>query len=425
MAEETNTMTTVSSSSPPPANSASQSATAATVAAATAVSVAAGTTVSGTVSQLCRVKLTEQQLETATHDELVKHWRDQDAYVDMIEAQATSNEAEVTSLKESEERLKQQHADLLLREKVLVRRLAAKEQEMQEYAAQLSELKAGQAPGASALRSALLDPAVNLLLQRLRQELASTRTRLEETQNELSAWKFTPDSNTGKRLMAKCRLLYQENEELGRVISSGRVAKLEGELALQKSFSEEVKKSQSELDEFLQDLDEDVEGMQSTIYYLQQELRKAKDTVVNLEQENMSLRSCGNNCDEVSNGGGRPRTPQSVPVNGMTVCNGMMQQQWDGRTKQPVDGRDDECSSDSGGLIIKIAPEDEMSDGDSKVRQNENNPVTTPRKRTSSEDSDDVPLIKKVCRDSELSIHYSDEELSLLNGETVRVDNKC
>ena len=45
--------------------------------------------------------------------------------------------------------------------------------------------------------------------------------------------------------MAKCRLLYQENEELGRVVSSGRLAKLEGDLALQKSFSEEVKKSQS------------------------------------------------------------------------------------------------------------------------------------------------------------------------------------
>lgn len=45
--------------------------------------------------------------------------------------------------------------------------------------------------------------------------------------------------------MAKCRLLYQENEELGKMISSGRLAKLEGDLALQKSFSEEVKKSQS------------------------------------------------------------------------------------------------------------------------------------------------------------------------------------
>lgn len=48
-------------------------------------------------------------------------------------------------------------------------------------------------PGGGVLKSALLDPAVNLLLQRLRQELSETRTRLDDTQNELSAWKFTPD----------------------------------------------------------------------------------------------------------------------------------------------------------------------------------------------------------------------------------------
>lgn len=97
----------------------------------------------------------------------------------------------------------------------------------------------------ASLRSVLLDPAVNILFQKLKAELQATKARLEDTQNELSAWKFTPDSNTGKRLMAKCRLLYQENEELGKMTSNGRLAKLEGDLALQKSFSEEVKKSQS------------------------------------------------------------------------------------------------------------------------------------------------------------------------------------
>ena len=50
--------------------------------------------------------------------------------------------------------------------------------------------------------------------------------------------------------MAKCRLLYQENEELGRMISSGRLAKLEGDLALQRNFSEEMKKSQSGTDSY-------------------------------------------------------------------------------------------------------------------------------------------------------------------------------
>lgn len=54
-------------------------------------------------------------------------------------------------------------------------------------------MKATQAPSAAALRSALLDPAVNILIQKLRQELITTKGKLEDTQNELSAWKFTPD----------------------------------------------------------------------------------------------------------------------------------------------------------------------------------------------------------------------------------------
>ena len=44
--------------------------------------------------------------------------------------------------------------------------------------------------------------------------------------------------------MAKCRMLIQENQELGRQLSQGRVAQLEAELALQKKYSEELKTSQ-------------------------------------------------------------------------------------------------------------------------------------------------------------------------------------
>ncbi|XP_050435965.1 pre-mRNA-splicing regulator female-lethal(2)D isoform X2 [Adelges cooleyi] len=183
---------------------------------------------------------------------------------------------------DKKERTDQAFRELMLREKVLLRKLAIKEQEINDYAAQLSALQNSiQSKSLSSLKCPLQDPAVNLLVQKLRQDLSDTKTRLEETQSELNAWKFTPDSNTGKRLMAKCRLLYQENEELGKMVNNGRIAKLEGELALQKNFSEEVKKSQSELDEFLQDLDEDVEGMQSTIYFLQNELQKIKGSKQN------------------------------------------------------------------------------------------------------------------------------------------------
>lgn len=117
----------------------------------------------------------------------------------------------------------------------------------------------------------------------------------------------------------------------------------------------------AELDEFLQDLDEDVEGMQSTILYLQQELRKAKEMLASYEQER-KINIVGPDGDA-----GRGTT------NGLVTCNG------------------DSNSSDGKGQSL--------------------------RKRTSSEDSDDVPLIKKVQRESELTIHYSDDDVALTNGE--------
>lgn len=58
---------------------------------------------------------------------------------------------------------------------------------------QIQELKQAQVPSIAQLRSAMLDPAVNLLFERMKKEVESLKARLEETQNELNAWKFTPD----------------------------------------------------------------------------------------------------------------------------------------------------------------------------------------------------------------------------------------
>lgn len=58
---------------------------------------------------------------------------------------------------------------------------------------QIQELKSSHASTPVTLKSTLLDPAVNLLIQHLKKELDKAKLALEETQNELSAWKFTPD----------------------------------------------------------------------------------------------------------------------------------------------------------------------------------------------------------------------------------------
>ncbi|KAK9306143.1 hypothetical protein QLX08_003051 [Tetragonisca angustula] len=396
--------------------------------------------------------------------------------------QRLQTQSELSSLRDSESKYRQQHAEASHREKILVRRLASKEQELQEYISQIAEMKAAHAPSAVALRSALLDPAVNILIQKLRQELVTTKAKLEDTQNELSAWKFTPDSNTGKRLMAKCRLLYQENEELGRMIASGRIAKLEGDLALQRSFSEEMKKSQSELDEFLQDLDEDVEGMQSTIYFLQQELRKARESVTLLQQENAGLKA--NSSENNLTNGLSPHTPPikkedseensiseiktSKSMEDSDVCKGARTPPLSSQRspqcefsnterterverKSSQADHNDESSSDSAALIIKVENE-ELSDREEEHEESRNNKrilrskshnrnnnktngeevltrITRGRDRTkrdkSAPGSDDERTYKKKRRESMLSLDYNeadDDALVLTNGETLQSD---
>lgn len=67
----------------------------------------------------------------------------------------------------------------------------------------------------------------------------------------------------------------------------------------------------------MQELDEDVEGMQSTILFLQQELKTSKDAIIGLERENMALKNgnaegsnCSNNnvtsINNVQNGNATP-----------------------------------------------------------------------------------------------------------------------
>lgn len=47
--------------------------------------------------------------------------------------------------------------------------------------------------------------------------------KIKELQDNVSAMNFTTSSKLGKLLMAKCRTLQEENEEIGSVASEGKV----------------------------------------------------------------------------------------------------------------------------------------------------------------------------------------------------------
>merc|ERR1712131_395339 len=114
-------------------------------------------------------------------------------------------------------------------------------------------------------------------------ELKDTKEKLESAQSELNAWKFTPDSQTGKKLMARVRTLIQENQELGKQLSSGTVAMLESKLQLQEKKNAELTSAQADTDAFVLQLDEEVEGMQAKIMSLEAQLNKANQQIKELE----------------------------------------------------------------------------------------------------------------------------------------------
>lgn len=61
------------------------------------------------------------------------------------------------------------------------------------FQTQIQYLKQVQQPSVAQLRSSMMDPAINLFFLKMKAELEQTKDKLEQAQNELSAWKFTPD----------------------------------------------------------------------------------------------------------------------------------------------------------------------------------------------------------------------------------------
>lgn len=221
-----------------------------------------------------RVLLSRDHIAELDKEQLVAKWYQQEAYLNQLE-EATEDlskqiETMQQELQSNELRYKKRLHNVCMK-------LTLRDRKMAQLQDKLDQITQGQLPTNYQLESTLVDPALNLMFEKMKSEVDTANVKVEEMQNELSAWKFTPDSTTGKRLMAKCRLLHNENEELGKEMSTGWVSQLTGNLALQKKFSEEMKKSQTELDEFLLELEEEVEGMQNTIYYLQQQLKEAKE----------------------------------------------------------------------------------------------------------------------------------------------------
>eukprot|EP00200_Dunaliella_tertiolecta_P006170 CAMPEP_0202342540 /NCGR_PEP_ID=MMETSP1126-20121109/3062_1 /ASSEMBLY_ACC=CAM_ASM_000457 /TAXON_ID=3047 /ORGANISM="Dunaliella tertiolecta, Strain CCMP1320" /LENGTH=391 /DNA_ID=CAMNT_0048933513 /DNA_START=52 /DNA_END=1227 /DNA_ORIENTATION=- len=152
--------------------------------------------------------------------------------------------------------------------------LADRNLEAAEMRQSLGQAWSAADPNIIQLKQLLLDPAVNHEFLRMRSDLEETQKELKRVQEELAVANFTQESKVGRQLMAKCRSLATENEELGRELVEGRVPQLEQQLAIAKNFTEDLKGQVLELLEHCKSLNAEVEELQREAFGLR---RKVKD----------------------------------------------------------------------------------------------------------------------------------------------------
>ncbi|KAL4379984.1 hypothetical protein GQ457_02G020950 [Hibiscus cannabinus] len=189
------------------------------------------------------------------------------------------------TLKSSEETLKEQLEKAKKKEAAFIVTFAKREQEIAELKSAVRDLKVQLKPPSMQARRLLLDPAIHEEFTRLKNLIEEKDKKVKELQENIAAVSFTPQSKMGKILMAKCRTLQEENEEIGTQAEEGKMHELAMKLALQKSQNAELRSQFEALYKQMEGLTNDAERSNETVYVLQEKLGEREDEIIRLKME--------------------------------------------------------------------------------------------------------------------------------------------
>ncbi|XP_010534229.1 PREDICTED: FKBP12-interacting protein of 37 kDa isoform X2 [Tarenaya hassleriana] len=191
----------------------------------------------------------------------------------------------IQNLKSSEKSLKEQLEIARRKEASCIVQYAKREQEMAELKSAVRDLKAQLKPASMQARRLLLDPAIHEEFTRLKNLVDEKDKKVKELQDNIAAVTFTPQSKMGKMLMAKCRTLQEENEEIGQQATEGKMQELAMKLAMQKSQNAELRSQFEELFKQMETLTNDVERSNETVIILQEKLEEKENEIKRLKHE--------------------------------------------------------------------------------------------------------------------------------------------
>ncbi|KAJ6955907.1 FKBP12-interacting protein of 37 kDa isoform X1 [Populus alba x Populus x berolinensis] len=228
--------------------------------------------------ETCKSSLATCQTELEAAKSEIQKWRSAFENESSIPAGASLEPKLVISylqtLKSSEELLREQLEKAKKKEAAFIVTFAKREQEIAELKSAVRDLKAQLKPPSMQARRLLLDPAIHEEFTRLKNLVEEKDKKVKELQDNIAAMNFTPQSKMGKMLMAKCRTLQEENEEIGNQAAEGKIHELAMKLALQKSQNAELRSQFEGLYEHMEGLTNDVEKSNETVLLLQEKLEE-------------------------------------------------------------------------------------------------------------------------------------------------------
>ncbi|TXG55753.1 hypothetical protein EZV62_017066 [Acer yangbiense] len=189
------------------------------------------------------------------------------------------------TIRSSEEILKEQLEKAKKKEAAFIVTFAKREQEIAELKSAVRDLKAQLKPPLMQARRLLLDPAIHEEFRRLKNLVEEKDKKVKELEENIAAVAFTANSKMGKAIMAKCKTLQEENDEIGRQNEEGETHQLQLKLALQKSQNAELRSQFEGLYKHMEGLTDDVDRSNEMVLILKEKLEEKDCEIERLKHE--------------------------------------------------------------------------------------------------------------------------------------------
>ncbi|CAA7046187.1 unnamed protein product [Microthlaspi erraticum] len=195
----------------------------------------------------------------------------------------------IQNLKSSERSLKEQLEIAKRKEASCIVQYAKREQDVAELKSAVRDLKSQLKPASMQARRLLLDPAIHEEFTRLKNLAEEQDKKIKDLQDNIAAVTFTSAGKSGRMLMAKCKTLIEENEEIGFEAAEGKMHQLTMNLAMQKSQNAELRSQFEGLFKHMEELTNDVERSNETVNILQEKLEEKEKEIERLKKEGMEV----------------------------------------------------------------------------------------------------------------------------------------